>query len=65
MNYLYITTQKDAEIAWKYFSAKEFLGVDIETGNVETGLPEFEPWKGDISLFQMSDGEKTVVIKLA
>ncbi len=62
MKWLYITNSKDYSAACNYFSQKKVLGVDIETGNCETGLPEFEPWSGDISLFQMSDGQKTVVI---
>jgi DNA polymerase I len=62
MKWIYLTTAKDLEIACNYFKTKKYLGLDTETGNCETTEGVLEPWEGDISLIQMSDGVKTVLI---
>ncbi len=40
----------------------KILGVDIETGNVKTGKGVVNPHEGDISLIQLSDNKRTVII---
>lgn len=62
VNWIYITKLEDVNKVCDFFSKKEVIGLDIETGNCHTGLPVFEPWQGDISLIQLSDGKKTVLI---
>jgi DNA polymerase I-like protein with 3'-5' exonuclease and polymerase domains len=62
MKWLYITSIKDVHVACDYYKNSEVLGLDLETGNVETGEGVFEPYSGDISLMQISDGSKTVLI---
>lgn len=55
MKFLTITTKKDFDKAVRYFSDKKVIGLDVET-------TDFEPWVGDLSLIQISDGENTVVV---
>jgi DNA polymerase I-like protein with 3'-5' exonuclease and polymerase domains len=62
MKWLYITSKEDLDAACDYYAQKEVLGLDIETGNVETFYGVFNPDDGDISLIQISDGKKTVLI---
>lgn len=62
MKWLYITSLADVNIACDYYENRPVLGLDLETGNVETEKGVFEPYSGDISLIQISDGKKTVLI---
>lgn len=62
MKFLEITTAKDLSLACQYYKNAKILGLDIETGNVKTGYGVFEPSEGDISLIQISDNKKTVII---
>lgn len=62
MNFLYITKAEELNLVCDYFGKTKFVSADIETGNCKTGAPVFEPYQGDISLIQLSDGKKTVLI---
>src|SRR6478609_2335104 len=64
MKWLYIKSLKDVEIACNYYEKQPIIGFDIETGNVKTFKGVYEPYDGDISLMQISDGKKTVVIDI-
>ncbi len=56
MKYIVIETAEDLEKPINYFQSKSsVLGVDTET-------TELKPWRGDLRLIQLSDGNKTVVI---
>jgi DNA polymerase I-like protein with 3'-5' exonuclease and polymerase domains len=62
MSFLYITKKEELDVVCEYLAKATQLGVDIETGNVKTGKGVLEPWEGDISLLQISDGKKIVLI---
>lgn len=62
MDFLEITTLKGLERACEYYKDKPILGIDTETGNCETGEGVFEPRDGDLSVIQMADAHKTVII---
>lgn len=57
MKYLVIDTLKDLETACAYFAKQPAIGLDLETSALD-------PHDGEIVLCQLSDGEKTAILKV-
>ena len=65
MKYILITTKKALDSSCAYWEKKGSIGLDIETASVSSN-PDgaFEPRTGRISLMQISDGVKILLIDI-